>query len=72
MLYFLDRLADTRNINWPNEYTFDMFQRFNLDPLPYKISLNDVHLYKERLETNINVFSLFEIERNTVYLLQIR
>ena len=46
-----------------------MFQRHQLDTLPYPISQNDVHLYEDQLQMNINVFSLFDDEgraRNTL------
>ena len=49
MLYFLELPADARNLNRVNKYTFKMFQRRNLDTLPYPISPNDVHIYEERL-----------------------
>ena len=39
-----------------------MFQRHNLDTLPYPISPNDVHLYEDQLQMNINVFSFFDDE----------
>ena len=39
-----------------------MFQRHNLDTLPYPILPNDVHLYEDLLQMNINVFSFFDDE----------
>ena len=39
-----------------------MFQRHNHDTLPYPISPNDVHLYEDLLQININVFSFFDDE----------
>ena len=38
-------------------YTIEMFHRHNLGTLPYPISPNDVHLYEDLLQININVFS---------------
>ena len=37
-----------------------MFQINYFDTLPYPISPNDVHLYEDQLEININVFSYFD------------
>ena len=62
MLYFLDRLADRRNLKQSIKYTLEMFQRNKLDALPYPISPNNVHIYEERLEININVFTYFDDE----------
>ena len=39
-----------------------MFQRYELDALPYPISPNDVHMYEDRLKININVFLFFDDE----------
>ena len=39
-----------------------MFQRHHLDTLPNPISPNDVHLYKDQLQMNINVFSFIDDE----------
>ena len=39
-----------------------MFHRHNLDTLPYPISPNNVHLYEDLLQININVFSCFDDE----------
>ena len=39
-----------------------MFQRHHLDTLPYPISPNDVHLYEDQLQIDINVFSIFDDE----------
>ena len=41
-------------------YTNEMFNRHNLDTLPYPISPNDVHLYEYLLQMNINVFSFVD------------
>ena len=40
----------------------EMFQRHHLDTIPYPISPNDVHLYEDQLQMNINVFSFFDDE----------
>ena len=39
-----------------------MFDRHHLDALPYPISPNDVPLYEDQLQMNINVFSFFDDE----------
>ena len=39
-----------------------MFQRHHLEILSYPISPNDVHLYEDQLQMNINVFSFFNDE----------
>ena len=39
-----------------------MFQRHKLHTLHYSISPNNVHLYKDQLEININVLSVFDEE----------
>ena len=39
-----------------------MFHRHNLDTLPYPISPNNVNLYENLLQININVFSFFDEE----------
>ena len=63
LLYFLERT------NRPSKYCFrpslykeEMFQRYKLDTLPYPNHPNDVHLYKDKLQMNINVFSFFDDE----------
>ena len=71
MLYFLERPADTRNLKQSNKYTLEMFQRHHLDALPYPILPNNVHIYEERLEMNINVFSYFDDEGKARYPLHI-
>ena len=47
-----------RNFHCNREYLYTnkMFHRHNLVTLPYPISLNDVHLYKNLLQININMF----------------
>ena len=37
-----------------------MLQRHNLDTFPYPIEHNDVHLYEDKLQMNINVFFFFD------------
>ena len=39
-----------------------MFQRHHLEALPYPISPNNVHLYEDQIQMNINVFSFFDDE----------
>ena len=39
-----------------------MFERNNLVDIPYPIPPNDVHLYEDQLQININVFSFFDDE----------
>ena len=39
-----------------------MFERNNLVDLPYRIPPNDVHLYEDKLQIYINVFSFFDEE----------
>ena len=39
-----------------------MFERNNLPDLPDPIPPNDVHLYEDQLQININVFSFFDEE----------
>ena len=39
-----------------------MFEDNHLADLPYPIAPNDVHLYEDQLQTNINVFSFFDEE----------
>ena len=43
-------------------YKNDFFRHHHLYTLPYLISPNDVHLYEDQLQMNINVFSLFDDE----------
>lgn len=43
-------------------YNEEIFQRHHLDTLHYLISSNDVHLYEDKLQININVFSFFDHE----------
>ena len=39
-----------------------MFVRNKLADLPYPISPRDVHLYEDRLETSINLYTFFDDE----------
>ena len=57
LLYFLECHQHTEK-HWEREnfYTDEMFIRHYLDTLPYPIALNNVHLYEDQLQTNINVF----------------
>ena len=68
LLYFIDPPQITqRHFDRPNNYTNEMFVRNNLDDLPYPISPRDLHQYKDRLETNINLFSFFNDEGKARY-----
>ena len=46
-----------------------MFERNNPAELPYPISPNDVHLYEDQLQININVFSFFDDEGKARHLI---
>ena len=48
-----------------------MFQRHHLETLPYLISPNDVHLYEDQIQININVFSYFDDEGSARHPLEI-
>ena len=63
LLYFLER-ANLRKANCfrATLYNDNMFRRHHLDTLPYTISPNNVHLYEDQLQMNINVFSFFDDE----------
>ena len=63
ILYFLER------VNLPKKHCFiismyktDMFELHHLDTLYYPISPNNVHLYEDQLQININVCSYFDDE----------
>ena len=63
LLYFLERNRHPkRHCERVTYYQEKMFQRNHLDTLPYPISPNDVHLYEDQLQMNINVFSFFDDE----------
>ena len=63
VLYFLKRAnLPERHCERVTLYTNVMFYRHHLDTLPYPISPNDVHLYEDQLQININVFSFFDDE----------
>ena len=62
LLFFLDRPRYSHNLRRPYYYTPAIFKRNGLDALPYPISPNDVHLYEDKLNVNINVFSFFDDE----------
>ena len=44
-----------------------MFERNNLDDLPYPIIPSNVFNYEDLLQTNINVFSFFDDEGKARY-----
>ena len=68
MLYFLERLQLPKNHNErPALYTNIMFERNNLDDLPYPIKPSDVSNYEDQLQININVFSFFDDEGKARY-----
>ena len=63
LLYFLERAnLPAKNCFRPSLYKEEMFLRYQLDTIPYPISPNDVHLYEDQLQMNINVFSFFDDE----------
>ena len=61
VLYFLERENQPeKNCNRVSFYKYEMFQRHHLDTVPCLISPNDVHLYEDQLQLNINVYSFFD------------
>ena len=56
LLYFLER-EQLPEINFRRAtlYTNEMFHRNQLDTLPFQIAPNDVFLYEDQLQININV-----------------
>ena len=57
ILYFFERgNLPERHCERVTLYTNVMFQRHHLDTLPYPIALNDVYLYEDQLQMNMNVF----------------
>ena len=60
LLYFIDRPRNRNHLERAIYYTDEMFNRNNLNSLPYPISPNDVHLYEDKLLVNINVFTFFD------------
>ena len=63
LLYFQERAnLPENNCRRTNLYNDEIFHRHNLDTLTDPISLNDVHLYEDQLQININVFSFFDDE----------
>ena len=65
LLYFLERTNLPKRNGNSLQATLnkeEMFQRHHLDNLPYPISPNDVYLYEDKLQININVFSFFDDE----------
>ena len=63
MLYFLERpQVGNRHYERPALYTNIMFERNNLDDLPYPIKPADVSNYEDILQININAFSFVDDE----------
>ena len=63
LCYFLEReQLPERHCERASPYPNQMFQRHHFDTLPYPISPNDVHLYKDQLQMHINVFSFYDDE----------
>ena len=61
VFYLLEReQLPKKNSEQLNCYTNEMFQRHHLDTLPYPIRLQDVFLYEDQFQMNINVFSLLD------------
>ena len=48
-----------------------MFIRYDLDMLPYNISLNDVHQYEDQLQIKINVFSFVDDDSSACHFMVI-
>ena len=68
LLYFIDPpKISYRNLERPNNYTKEMFDRNKLADLPYPISPREVHKYEDFLETNIYLFSFFDDEGKALY-----
>ena len=59
---FLDRPNVPNHLERASIYTEQMFDDNHLADLPYPIAPNDVHLYEDQLQININVFSFFDEE----------
>ena len=62
LLYFMDRPNVVNHFERACYYTDEMFDANRLSDLPYPISPNDVHLYEDQLQININLFSFFDDE----------
>ena len=63
LLYFVEREGlPERHCIQASLYMEQMFHRHHLETLPYTISPNNVHLYEDRLQMNINVFTFFDDE----------
>ena len=56
LLWFIDPPRDRRHIQLLLQYTEAMFERNNLVDLFHPIPPNDLHLYENQLQININVF----------------
>ena len=57
LLYFLERAnLLEKHCRRATLYNDEMFVRHHLDIFPYPILPNNVHLYEDQLEMNINVF----------------
>ena len=62
LLWFLDPPRDRKQNERTSLYTEAMFEQNNLVDLPCPIPPNDVHLYQDQLQININLFSFFDDE----------
>ena len=72
LLYFLEReRLPERNCYQTSLYKEQMCQRHQLKTLPYPISMNDVHLYEDQLQRNINVFFFLDDEGRARHLMVI-
>ena len=63
LLYFLEQAnlpEKNGNCFRATLYKEEMFQRHHIDTIPYPISPNDVHLYKDQLQININFVSFVD------------
>ena len=63
VLYFVEReQLPKKNCERVICYTNEMFHRYHLHTLPYPISPQDVFLYEDQLQININVYSFLDDE----------
>ena len=68
ILYFLkSENLPRQNLFRASVYHEVMFQHYHLDTIAYPISPNDVHLYEDQLQMNINLFSFFDDEGHARY-----
>lgn len=56
----MDTSFDRKHSGHASLYKEQMFEENHIAHVPYLIAPNDVHLCKDKLETNINLFSFFD------------